>query len=151
MFIHKHLIMTCFKNILRNYFLEFEFIRENVTQLPYVMGDSSQSDVLFWMGILKVNSRKLSRIIILVVRHATLHWENYISISFHIEWDMIVVAVFLSILNQMEFHLVQNQKEKLSPRSHPIECERKWKYSSLSVVKHNQIPIVRATSAYTVI
>ena len=24
-----------------------------------------------------------------------LHWENYISISFHIEWDMIVVTVFL--------------------------------------------------------
>ena len=25
------------------------------------------------------------------------HWENYISISFHIEWDMIVVTVFLLI------------------------------------------------------
>ena len=24
----------------------------------------------------------------------SLHWENYISISFHIEWDMIVVTVF---------------------------------------------------------
>ena len=35
------------------------------------------------------------------------YWENYISISFHIEWDMIVVTVFLSILNQMEFHLVK--------------------------------------------
>ena len=39
------------------------------------------------------------------------HWENYISISFHIEWDMIVVTVFLTIFNQMEFHLVQNWKE----------------------------------------
>ena len=39
------------------------------------------------------------------------HWENYISISFHIEWDMIVVTVFHSILNQMEFHSVQNRKE----------------------------------------
>ena len=39
------------------------------------------------------------------------HWENYISSSFPIEWDMIVVTVFLSILNQMEFHLVQNRKE----------------------------------------
>ena len=28
-----------------------------------------------------------------------------------IEWDMIVVTVFLSILNQMEFNLVQNRKE----------------------------------------
>ena len=36
------------------------------------------------------------------------HWENYVSISFHIEWDMIVVTVFVSILNQMEFHLVQD-------------------------------------------
>ena len=39
------------------------------------------------------------------------HWENYISISFQIEWDMIMVTVFLSILNQMNFHLVQNRKE----------------------------------------
>ena len=29
----------------------------------------------------------------------SVHWENYISISFHIERDMIVVTVFLSILN----------------------------------------------------
>ena len=39
------------------------------------------------------------------------HWKNYISISFQIDWDMIVVTVFLSILNQMEIHLVQNRKE----------------------------------------
>ena len=26
-----------------------------------------------------------------------LNWENYVSISFHIEWDMVVVTVFLSI------------------------------------------------------
>ena len=35
-----------------------------------------------------------------------------------IEWDMIVVTVFLSILNQMEFNLVQNWKEncqKITP------------------------------------
>ena len=31
--------------------------------------------------------------------YTTLHWENYISISFHIEWDMIMVTLFL--LNQM--------------------------------------------------
>ena len=36
-----------------------------------------------------------------------LHWENYIYISYHIEWDMIVVRVFFSILNQMEFYLIQ--------------------------------------------
>ena len=39
------------------------------------------------------------------------HWESYISISFHIEWNMIMVIVFLSILNQIEFHFVQNRKE----------------------------------------
>ena len=27
------------------------------------------------------------------------HWENQYSISFHSEWDMILVTVFLSILN----------------------------------------------------
>ena len=38
-------------------------------------------------------------------------WENYIPNSFQIEWDMMVVTVFLSILNQIEFHLNQNRKE----------------------------------------
>ena len=37
--------------------------------------------------------------------------KTIVSISFHIEWDMVVVTVFLSILTQMEFHLVQNRKE----------------------------------------
>ena len=37
--------------------------------------------------------------------------EKTVSISCHIEWDMIVVTVFHSILNQIEFHLVQNRKE----------------------------------------
>ena len=41
----------------------------------------------------------------------SLHWENYVFNSFHSEWDMIVVTVFFSILNQMDFHLVQNRKE----------------------------------------
>ena len=41
----------------------------------------------------------------------TLHCENYPSNSFYIEWDMIIVTVSISILNQMEFHLVQNPKE----------------------------------------
>ena len=40
-----------------------------------------------------------------------IHWENYTSNTFHIEWDIIMVTDFLSILNQMEFHLVQNRKE----------------------------------------
>ena len=39
------------------------------------------------------------------------HLKNYGFISFHIEWDMIEETVFLSILKQMEFHLVQNRKE----------------------------------------
>ena len=46
---------------------------------------------------------------------SSIHWENYISISLQIEWNMIVVIVFLSISkeklyctvysNQMVFHL----------------------------------------------
>ena len=44
------------------------------------------------------------------VRMETLHWENYIfAFSFHIEWDMIVLTVFLSILNQMEIYVVQKR------------------------------------------
>ena len=37
--------------------------------------------------------------------------DKYISNSFRIEWDMIVVTAFFSILNQMEIHLVQNRKD----------------------------------------
>ena len=33
-----------------------------------------------------------------------LHWESYFSLSFQIEWDMILMTVFLSISNQMECH-----------------------------------------------
>ena len=61
-----------------------------------------------------------------------MHWENYISISFHIEWDMIVVRVFLPILNQMESPIGSKSNGKLSPRTYPIQCERKWKHSFLS-------------------
>ena len=39
------------------------------------------------------------------------HWENCVSIYFHIEWDMIVVTVFLSIFNEIELYLAQNWKE----------------------------------------
>ena len=35
-----------------------------------------------------------------------LHWENYISISFHIEWDMIVVTVFLSIFSILKWNSI---------------------------------------------
>ena len=44
-------------------------------------------------------------------RLCVLHLENYIPNSFQIEWDMIMMTVCLSTLNQMEFHLVQNRTE----------------------------------------
>ena len=54
------------------------------------------------------------------------HWENYISISFQIEWDLIVLTVFYSNLNQMEIHFLGSKsKRKLSPRSYPIQFQRK--------------------------
>ena len=37
-------------------------------------------------------------------------FHDVIFLSVGIEWDMIVERVFLSILNQMETHLVQNRK-----------------------------------------
>ena len=45
---------------------------------------------------------RLERFLLKCLHHT--HWENYISITFHIEWDMIVVTIFLSILNQMEWN-----------------------------------------------
>ena len=44
--------------------------------------------------------------------------RNWFPSPFQIEWNMIVVTVFLSILNQIEFHLVQVQKENC----HNIIC-----------------------------
>jgi len=69
----------------------------------------------------------------------SVHWENYISISFHIEWDTIVVAVFLSILNHMEFNLVQNRKGKLSPQSYPTQCKRKYSFLSVASFWHKKL------------
>ena len=53
------------------------------------------------------------------------HGENYISISFHIEWDMILVTVFLSILNQMEIYLIQNRIENCHHDHIPFNMKEK--------------------------
>ena len=58
-----------------------------------------------------------------IVLDYPLHSENYISISFHIEWDMIVGTVFLSILNQMAFHLVQNRQKNCHHDYFPINVK----------------------------
>ena len=42
----------------------------------------------------------------------SLHWQNYNSISYHIEWEKIVVTVFLSISNQMGIHLVGEPRDQ---------------------------------------
>ena len=47
--------------------------------------------------------------------------ENYI--SFQIEWDMVVLTVFLLILNQMEFHFVQNRKENYHHDRTPFDLK----------------------------
>ena len=54
------------------------------------------------------------------------HSENCISFSFHIEWDMIVVTVFFSTLNQMDFHLVQNWKENCHHDHIPFNVKGNW-------------------------
>ena len=56
--------------------------------------------------------------------------QNYISFSFHIEWNVIVATVFLSILNQNKFHLVKNRQENCQ---FSIQFERKWKYIFLYI------------------
>ena len=70
------------------------------------------SPTLIWPSILRASILSLLTVAYTAVSLIMgLHWENYVSISFHTEWDIIVVTVFLSILNQMGFHLVKNQKE----------------------------------------
>ena len=62
-----------------------------------------------------------------------LHWEDYISISFQIELDMIVREFSFWFWTKWKSIWFRKSKRKLSPRSYPIQCERKWKYSFLSV------------------
>ena len=69
------------------------------------------------------------------------HWENYISISFHIEWDVIVVFSFRFFLSSFpidfEPHGIlfgSKLEGKLSPRSYRIHFERNWEYSFLRVI-----------------
>ena len=40
-----------------------------------------------------------------------------------------------------------NSKGKLSPRSYPIQCEMKWKYSFLSVTAFYEMPLRNASIA----
>ena len=50
---------------------------------------------------------------------------NHISNYFQIEWNMTVETIFLSILTQVEFHLVQN-KNKNSHNNHvPFNLKKK--------------------------
>ena len=58
--------------------------------------------------------------------------KNYDSNSFQIAWNMIVETVFLSIMNQMEFHLVQKIERKTVPTIISRSILKKWKYSFLS-------------------
>ena len=69
--------------------------------------------------------------------HVLLHWENYISISFHIEWYMIVVTVFLSTLNQMELHFCSKSKGKTVTTiiSHSMWKEMEMQFSQCSTVR----------------
>ena len=77
-----------------------------------------------WISILFHNNHNMIELVVLfwnllwVLLPQCPHWEYYISISFHIEWDMIVVTVFLSILNQMEVHLVQKIERKTVTHDH---------------------------------
>ena len=77
------------------------------------------------------------------------HWGNYISISFQIEWNMIVVTVFLPILNQTEFHLVVPKIPKLSLRSYSCQFERNENLISASALRwvSSLTPIVLAVRA----
>ena len=53
------------------------------------------------------------------------HSEKFLSDSFQIEWNMIVVIVFLLITNLTEFSLAYKQKGKLSLRSYSFNMKEK--------------------------
>ena len=54
-------------------------------------------------------------------------FHDVIFLSVGIEWDMIVERVFLSILNQMETHLVQNRKVNCHHDHIPFNVKEKYK------------------------
>ena len=83
--------------------------------------DASRGSSIRWpMILLRVwtqctrHRRMLSQLFWPPMNQQILHQENYVSISFQIEWDMIVVTEFLS------------------PRSNPIQFGKKWKLNFLS-------------------
>ena len=72
-----------------------------------------------------------------------MHCENYVFISFQIEWDMIVMTVFLSVMNQMGFHLVQNRKENC-PHDHiPFNLKGNGIHRFLSIRMCLEQPVSR--------
>ena len=62
-----------------------------------------------------------------------IHWENYYSISFQIEWDMIVCDSFPFDFAPNGNLFGTKSEGKLSPWSYPIQFERKWNSSFLSM------------------
>ena len=60
--------------------------------------------------------------------------RKYSLLPFQIELNMIAVTIFLTILNKMKFHLVQNQKENCHPdhislnlKAKTCSCLREWR------------------------
>ena len=95
---------------------------------------SYQSIVVFIIGIGKYRIQ-------FFLPSLMIHKRKYFSVYFQIEWDMVVVTVFLSILNQMEFQLVQYQEENCHHDRIPVDLKGSrnlsiWVYTDmvLSVV-----------------
>ena len=84
-----------------------------------------QASCLPWyLSVLEYQKYNCTEIIQIM---SALHWENSYSNSFQIELDMIVVTVFLSIFWTKWISIrFRKSKGKLSPRSYPIQFERKW-------------------------
>ena len=91
-------------NLTENYFFEKVFETGNSEKLFWYQ-DSK------WAILVKIPSGVPVYEDIENLLNESVNWENYISVSFQSEWDMIVVTGFLSILKQIEFHLVQNRKK----------------------------------------
>ena len=74
------------------------------------------------------------------------HEEEQFSHSFQIEWNMIVVTVFLLIMSQKGIHLVQNRTEN-SPYDHvPFNLELKSAFARVQSASREISSTIRRQS-----
>jgi len=133
------------KMSMRSYSFQFEGNQEGISLLSIVptvrwrchCGRSSLSHGSQWQACSQYHVIDIIQWRVCRCVKLRTHWDNYVFISFQIEWNMIVVTVFHFDFEPIRIPFGSKSKGKLSPRLYLIQCGRKWKYNFLSVVNRS--------------